>query len=132
MASKEYMPKDNRLLPSEGVEQATLFSWAKMQEHAHPELRLLIHIPNGGKRSKSEAARFKAEGVKAGVSDIFLPVARGDHHGLWIELKRLAGGQLSAAQRAWLEEMREQGYAAACCKGWQQAAEMITAYLESK
>ena len=126
---EKYLPKDNKLLPSEGEEQATLFSWAKMQEYAHPELKLLIHIPNGGKRSKSEAARFKAEGVKAGVSDLFLPVPKGDYHGLWIELKRLAGGTLSTAQKEWLEEMRAQGYAAECCKGWKQAAEMIEKYI---
>ena len=62
--------------PTEGVEQATLFSWASMRTYWHPELNLMFHIPNGGKRSKAEAGRFRAEGVKSGVPDICLPVAR--------------------------------------------------------
>lgn len=82
------LPKDPRLLPTEAQEQATLFSWAEMQSGRRPELRLLFHIPNGGSRGKAEAARFKMEGVKPGVPDLFLPVPRGPWHGLFIELKR--------------------------------------------
>lgn len=72
------LPKDARLLPTEAEEQATLFSWAAMKRGKYPELDLLFHIPNGGSRGKAEAARFKAEGVKPGVPDLFLPVARGN------------------------------------------------------
>ena len=50
--------------PTEGVEQATLFSWASMRTYWYPELALMFHIPNGGKRSKAEAGRFRAEGEK--------------------------------------------------------------------
>ena len=63
----------------EGEEQAALFRWAQFQSGKYPELDLMFHIPNGGKRGKAEAARFKAEGVKAGVPDIFFPKAK------WIE-----------------------------------------------
>ena len=96
------MPKDKRLLPKEGQEQATLMSWAGMQSCVYPELGLLFHIPNGGSRSKAEAGRFKAEGVKAGVPDLFLPVPRGEYHGLFIELKRRQGGRVSDEQKDWL------------------------------
>lgn len=34
-----------------------------------PDL-VFFHVPNGGKRSKSEAGRFKAMGVLAGVADL--------------------------------------------------------------
>ena len=34
-----------------------------------------------------EAMNLKRQGVKAGVLDIFLPVARKDKHGLWIAMK---------------------------------------------
>ena len=60
--------------PTEDVEQICLFRWATAQQGKYPELALMYHVPNGGKRSKSEAARFRAMGVKAGVPDIFLPV----------------------------------------------------------
>lgn len=124
------LPKDDRMLPTEAQEQAALFGWAQMKSYFHPELGLMFHIPNGGKRSKAEAARFKAEGVKAGVPDILLPVPRGKYHGLFIELKRLRGGSPTKDQLEWIAQLRAQGYAAAICCGWQEASEEILKYLE--
>lgn len=128
-ASQKVMPKDPRLLPSEGQEQATLFHWAGMMSGLYPELRLMFHIPNGGSRSKAEAGRFKVEGVKAGVPDIFLPVPRGKYHGMFIELKRQKGGKASAEQKVWLSELHEQGYHAVVACGWEEAAYEIKDYL---
>ena len=47
----------------EDNEQMILIRWAQFESDRHPELSLLFHVPNGGKRSKVEAARFKAMGV---------------------------------------------------------------------
>lgn len=116
--------------PEEEVEQTCLFRWAAYSLGAHPELRLLHAIPNGGKRSKSEAARMKAAGVKAGVPDMFLPVARGGSHGLYIELKRIKGGRVSAEQLAWMEELTREGYTCAVCHGWEEARKVIQSYLK--
>lgn len=116
--------------PEEEVEQTCLFRWAAYSLGAHPELKLLHAIPNGGKRSKSEAARMKAAGVKAGVPDMFLPVARGGSHGLYIELKRIKGGRVSAEQLAWMEELTREGYTCAVCHGWDSARKTILDYLE--
>lgn len=55
---------------------------------AHPELQLLYHVPNEGKRTWRTGARLKSEGLKPGVPDLCLPVARGKYHGLYVELKR--------------------------------------------
>lgn len=118
--------------PSEQVEQISLMRWAECQKGAHPELKLLLHIPNGGARAKAEAGKFKAMGVKAGVPDLFLPVARGTYHGLWIELKRADGGKTQAAQRGWIDALREQGYMAGVAHGWVEAAEKIMEYLDIK
>ena len=116
--------------PEEEVEQTCLFRWAAYSLGAHPELKLLHAIPNGGKRSKSEAARMKAAGVKAGVPDMFLPVARGGSHGLYIELKRIKGGRVSAEQLAWMEELTREGYTCAVCHGWEEARGTILDYLK--
>ena len=129
--NREYIPKDKRLLPTEGEEQARLFSWCRMQSRQHPELELLFHIPNGGSRNKAEAGRFKAEGVKAGVPDLLLPVPRGGYHGLFIELKRLDGGRLRTEQKAWLDRLRAQGYRTAVCRGWEEASEALLEYLKA-
>ena len=117
-------------VPLESVEQKRLFEWAGYERGRHPELELMFHIPNGGKRNAAEAARFKAEGVKAGVPDICLPVARGGYHGLYIELKRREGGHATDKQLDWLERLSGQGYKTAVCHGWEAAANVITAYLK--
>ena len=117
--------------PREGAEQATLFHWAGMQSIWYPELELLFHIPNGGKRSKSEAARFKAEGVKPGVPDICLPVARGGYHGLYIELKRRdkSKSRVSREQAEWINDLSGQGHMCLVCWGWEAAARTIEDYM---
>ena len=116
--------------PTEDVEQTQLFAWAQYASGKYPELTLMYHIPNGGKRGKAEAARFKAQGVKAGVPDICLPVARGKYHGLYIELKRVKGGRVSAAQEQYISALRKQGYRVEVCFGMEQARDVIVWYLE--
>ena len=113
-------------------DRTCLFQWAALESGAHPELALLHAIPNGGKRSKSEAARMKAAGVKPGVPDMFLPVAREGCHGLYIELKRRDGGRVSTEQTAWMDALARQGYKTALCHGWDAAREEIQRYLGGK
>ena len=112
-------------IPTESVEQQCLFNWAKLREARYPELALMFHIPNGGKRNIAEATRFKAEGVKAGVPDICLPVPRDTYHGLWIELKRTKHGTVSEHQKKWLKELNTQGYCAVVCHGWVEVSKVI-------
>lgn len=49
---------------SEHSDQCAIFEWVALNEGRLPELGLLFHVPNGGKRDKVTAARLKAEGVK--------------------------------------------------------------------
>ena len=98
----------------EDNEQMILIRWAQFESGRHPELSLLFHVPNGGKRSKVEAARFKAMGVQAGVPDLFLPVPRGAYHGLFIEMKA-PKGRTSNAQNTWIEKLKSNGYAVKVC-----------------
>ncbi len=115
---------------SESEHQIALFVWAHYHKTTLPELRWMIHIPNGGMRSKRTAGRLKAEGVKSGVSDILLPVARGGFHGLWVEMKNIKPrGVLSAEQKAWLDGMASEGYSTYVAYGWEQAADVIKQYL---
>ena len=119
-------------VPSESVEQQRLFRWAAYQRGKYPELDLMYHIPNGGKRGKVEAIHFKAEGVKAGVPDICLPVARGGHHGLYIELKRVKNSRVTQDQLEWIEALIAQGYVAAVCRGCGEAIRVIERYLSEE
>lgn len=118
--------------PHEDVEQTSLFIWAAYNMGKWPELDLMYHVPNGGSRHRAEAARLKAQGVKSGVPDVVLPVARGAYHGLYIEMKRQTGGTVSAEQKTWITALRKQGYFACVCKGWEMAAGVIEQYMEGK
>ena len=116
--------------PTENQEQAALFEWAEAASGKYPELRLLHAIANGGKRDGRTAAVLQWTGVKPGVPDLCLPVARGGFHGLYIELKRLKGGVLSINQKTWLGLLAREGYKAVMCRGWLDARDTILNYLE--
>lgn len=119
----------NVRIDNEAGAQETLFSWAQYQYAKYPELTLLYHIPNGGKRDARTAANLKRQGVKAGVPDLHLPVARGGYHGLYIELK-VGKNKTTQLQNKWLDDLGKQGYLAIVCYGWQEAAEQLINYLE--
>lgn len=118
-----------RHIQHEANEQEALFGWAGFMRGKYPEIDSLYHIPNGGSRNRIEAANLKRQGVKAGVPDLCLPAARGKYHGLYIEMK-YGKNKASENQEKWIAALREQGYVAEICYGWQQAAELITKYLE--
>ena len=113
---------------SEHSHQAALFCWAAENVGTYPQLKKMFAIPNGGVRNKKTGAMLKTEGVKAGVPDIFLPVARHGVHGLFIELKK-PGGKSSDSQDAWITALHEEGYGAALCVGWTTARDMLIRYL---
>lgn len=115
---------------TEAEEQTLLFRWAELQLGRWPELDMLFHVPNGGSRNRIEAARLKAQGVKSGVPDIWLPVPRGKHHGLVIELKRLKGGRTSREQVQWITSLNAHGYKAVVCRGWIEGKDEIERYLQ--
>lgn len=119
-------------IPTEANEQAALFEWSEIAQLRWPELRLMHHIPNGGSRDPREAHNLKRQGVKAGVPDICLPVARGGYHGMYIELKRKKGWRLSGEQIEWVHDLNAEGYKAIVCMGWEQAKETIEKYLEER
>jgi len=114
--------------PTEAQIQAALFEWAAYNLIKYPELKLLHAIPNGGSRHPAEAANLRRQGVKPGVSDIFLPVARRLYHGIYIELKA-AKGRLRPMQKEWLTAVSKEGYYATMCRGTDEAIALLTWYL---
>ena len=116
-------------ISKEHTEQAAFIAWAAYQTGTYPELARIFAIPNGGHRHKAVAGRMKAEGVRAGVPDLFLPVARGGYHGLWMELK-IKPNKVSEAQADWLEWLEGQGYAVSVCYGFDELVSTVEWYLE--
>ena len=104
--------------------------------HGIQALEMLFAVPNGGLRDKITAAKLRATGVRAGYPDIALDAPRGPFHGLRIELKRPESedkrqGRTTQRQNSWLERLRQYGYRAEVCVGWQEAARLIFHYLNS-
>jgi len=115
---------------AEGKEQVQLIKQFRAE---FPDVgHLLIHIPNGGSRKNAfEGWRLKEQGVRAGVSDLFLPVPCGRFHGLWVEFKAAAPNTaaVSAAQMEWIVLMKQQGYDAHVCIGVDNAMQTLRTYL---
>lgn len=153
---------------TEHSQQRALFAWANMaarfgfeaanddrsytiQGHAAsiagapvPALGRLYAIPNGGYRDKITAGKLKAEGVKKGVPDVFLPLTCPRFAGLYVELKRpkttKAGvrksevvdqraGTTSDEQDDWIGYLRSVGYAVGVAFNWREAAKQIEQYV---
>jgi len=113
---------------TEHGEQVSLIAWAKENETRCPELKWLMAIPNGGLRSKSTARKLQLEGVKPGVSDLFLPVPRGNSHGLWIEMKAGRNKQ-TREQINFRRDMLAAGYSAVVCWSFEAARDIVISYL---
>jgi hypothetical protein len=125
-------PKRIRYLPAEHDEQVALVTWLQWMhreawEHCYA-------IPNGGHRHQAVAKRMKDEGVKRGVPDLCLALPSRHWHGLYLELK--ASGttacSVSKEQRAWIERLREAGYAAEVAHGLDEAKRVIEGYLDDR
>ena len=103
-------------IPTEHEEQRELVRWFRQ---TFKGVRIFA-IPNGGARSIVTAGRLKAEGVSAGVPDLFVPAWH-----LWIEMKRAKGGSLSAEQKDSIQYLESENYYCIVGKGAEDAKAKI-------
>jgi len=115
---------------------------------AIPELQWLFAINNAvGRNNAIAGARSVANGTRAGVPDICLPVVKWKHlddgimmrdivvnMGLYVELKRpfepgKRKGVLSLQQKQWITHLTQAGYCVEVCYGWLEARDAILRYL---
>ena len=113
---------------SEDTEQQAVVSWARMNSHAHKELELLHHIPNGGSRNKAEAVKLKRIGTKASVSDLHLPVAKGIYNTLYIEMK-YGDGRLSPGQKKFIYTAASYNNYCCICYSAEEAIKILREYI---
>lgn len=135
---------------SEHSIQVALFQWAALESKNYPQLKWLYAVPNGFFASSGQKGKMKAEGLRDGVPDLFLPLPttnqklypneHGDgynykiYHGLYIEMKReiyrnRANGGCSEDQLKWLAYLNEAGYKAVVCYSLEEARDTILRYL---
>lgn len=118
-----------RKVGSESLEQQAVVTYCAFQAWRLPNSDKIFHIPNGGWRTITEAKRFKSEGVKKGVPDLFLPVPMSGYHGLFIEMKRPDGkNKPTAEQKEWQSYLSASGYKSIVCYGYEEAVREIQKY----
>lgn len=88
----------------------------------------IFAIPNGGKRDLITAKRLKDEGVKKGVSDVFVSIPSNGKSGLYIEFKR-PKGIVTDFQKEFMERMLKNGYHCVVCFSPDEAIQEIKDYL---
>ena len=117
----------------ESKHQQAVIKWSQQPSirSTWPELALLHHIKNETRGGVAQVAIDKAMGVKKGVPDLCLPVARGRYHGLYIEMKTETG-TTTDAQDWWGERLAEQGFFWEVCHGWKPAVRVLEWYLSLK
>lgn len=119
---------------------------------AVPALQWFHAIHNQGHGDKVRGANAKAEGVRKGVADTFLPwpvyeqspsdsqVMVAKWCGLYIEMKKpaekpksaTAKGGVSEEQAKFGEYARAVGYGWVVCYSWREAADTLRTYIEWK
>lgn len=109
--------------PSESEEQVGFINWF---EAAFPGV-LIFHIPNGGHRAMTVAKKLKAEGVKPGVPDLYIPAWK-----IWIEMKRQKGGKVSDEQMDWYDYLTGIGDTVIIGRGARDASAKLAEILKAR
>lgn len=102
----------------------------------YPGLEWIYAVPNGARRSAAHGAKLKAEGMLAGVWDLFLPVpgrgpCGGQYLGLYLETKT-DEGRLTQAQQEFGRFVQQSGYATAVYRSLPEFVNAISAYFEGR
>ena len=99
--------------------------------YAHPGV-LCYAIPNGGYRTITTARAMRAEGQKAGMPDLHIPIGRGEYLSLYIEMKNGKAGRLSEAQKEMHETLRKYRNKVVICRNLLEFQQEINTYLTDK
>jgi hypothetical protein len=116
---------------SETQEQNEVIAFCQgLGGNLYPCLRKIFHVPNGGKRTKIEASILNGMGVRAGMPDLLLPVARRGYIGLAIELKAYGkANDYTKVQRDRLIELADEGWLAVLSEGAAPAVDLLRWYV---
>jgi hypothetical protein len=118
--------------------QSLVIEWAQRNEGNYPELKWLysslngIFIPGSRQMAYKIINHMKQEGMKKGVLDLCLPVARHDYHGLYIDVKRDKKSEIQPEQIEFMDFLAQQGYYGTICVGYDETVETLTWYLNDR
>jgi len=89
----------------------------------------IYSCPNEGARTARNGARLKAQGLTAGIPDLFLAIPSGIYSGMYIEVKK-PGGKATKKQKAWIDYLNGVGYFAVIHDDAQKAVNSVIHYME--
>ncbi len=123
----QYRPLKRRS-GSEHQEQAAFFSFVWLHSGRYPLLEWIHSIPNWTPK-ESDRLYLSAEGMTAGILDVFIPIPRAGFAGFYIEFK--AGrNEPTDDQRAFALFAIDQGYRVDIHRDWLEAARALFDYLD--
>lgn len=109
--------------------QINCVKWFSLQ---YPKLALLLHhSPNGGRRTATEAARFKQMGTRQGFPDLILLFPNARYHGLFMEMKSKKGYQ-RPSQKRYQQAVEAMGYRYEIVRTIEGFIDCVRRYLKSK
>jgi hypothetical protein len=119
---------------TERQDQEALFTWIEYNRERLPGIERAFAVPNGAWLAGDATTRariansMKRQGMRPGVPDILIPIARGGYHGLFVELKH-GGNKPSPEQLAYIQFLEDQHYFVVVCYGWEAAVNVIEVYM---
>jgi hypothetical protein len=123
---RKIIKKAEALNPTHEQIQAAIIEWSNL----HPICsEYLFHIPNEGKRSLYLGKKLRDQGMRAGVSDLFLSYPSSPFHGYYIEIKT-EGDKLSTVQQIWAASVQKVGYKFSIFKDAETCINSIRHYLK--
>lgn len=130
----EYLAGD-----TEHSQQAALFCWAADSVGKYPALAYMFAIPNGFYGSSEQKGKMKAEGLRTGVCDVFLPWPSDPtkYHGCFIEMKiekyrNHKNGGCKEEQIDFINFVTTWDYYCRVCYNWEEARDTLVAYLKGE
>lgn len=113
------------------IESRTQIACVKWFDYAYPQYStLLFCVPNGGARNPREASIMKAEGIRRGVADLILLVARDGYGALCLETKTETGKQ-SPEQKEWQKQAEKAGNKYVIFRSVDEFIDIVTDYLST-
>lgn len=119
--------------PTEDQIHRACADWVFAHERIYPFLRWLMHVPNGGLRSRGEAGKMRAMGVRKGVVDWILPFPSptGRYTGLAIEVKSHRG-TVSGEQQDFLDDAAAAGWLTAVVRSSDEFVKVVEQWIRER
>lgn len=116
-------------------EQVQYFNLVKQEAVRSDAYASIFAIPNGTPTSQRMGAYMVSEGVRAGVPDICIPLARVSPSGhlyntLFIEMKApIDTAKIRDSQMEWISRLKHNGCAVCVCDNWRDAWNRTAEYI---